>query len=92
MSNPNKTYRYGSVSASVWFNAKQMSGEMVQIPTIKFSKAYKPADNSDWKFTNSFDAEDLLKVARLAEEVYRDLRLKGPNSDTSQPRHAEGEE
>lgn len=75
MSNPRKKYRYGSISASVWINDKILRGETVEIPSIKFTKAYKPADSEDWKYTDTFDVGDLLIVAKLAQDVYRDLSL-----------------
>jgi hypothetical protein len=37
-------------------------------------KAYK--DGDQWKHTTSFAAEDLPKVALLATETYRHLRVK----------------
>ncbi len=74
MSKPEKTFRCGPISASVWAEAKTVdSGEMVKFYSIKIDKAYKQDDQ--WKHTNSFAAEDLPKVALVANEAYKHIRL-----------------
>ena len=78
---PQKKYRIGSVRASIWFDSRIVRGEIVDIPSIKFTKAYKPKDSDDWKYTDTFDAEDLAKVATLAQKIYQDLRLVVKNED-----------
>ncbi len=47
---------------------------MVKFYSISFDKAYK--DSGDWKHTSSFAAEDPPKVALLASEAYKFLRLR----------------
>ena len=42
-------------------------------------KAYKEGD--EWKYTNSFNIEDLPKVALVANEAYKYIRLKSTDSD-----------
>ena len=78
---PQKKYRVGSIHAAIWMDSRVVRGEMVDIPSIKFTKAYKPKDSEEWKYTDTFDAEDLPKVAMLAHEIYRDLRLTVGNED-----------
>jgi len=72
---PQKKYRIGSIHATIWYDSRIVRGEMVEIPSIKFTKAYKPQDSNEWKYTDTFDAEDLPKVSVLANKIYQDLRL-----------------
>ena len=74
MSEPVKKFLCGSVTASVWSNPKIVDEEMVEIPSIRINKSYK--DGEEWKYTHSFTVEDLPKVAMVANEVYKYLRLR----------------
>ena len=81
MSIPQKKYRVGSIHGAIWLDPRIVRGEVVEIPSIKFTKAYKPQDSNEWKYTDTFDAEDLPKVAMLAQKIYLDLRLTVGNED-----------
>ena len=74
MNNPVKTFRCGPVTAAVWSNAKTVDETMVEMHSVKIDKVYR--DEQEWKHTNSFTAEDLPKIAMLANEVYRYLRVR----------------
>lgn len=74
MSKPEKRFKCGPISASVWVEAKTVEGEMVKFYPINIDKAYKDGDN--WKHTNRFSAEDLPKVALVANEAYKYIRLQ----------------
>ena len=78
MSKPEKRFRCGSIAASIWAEAKRINNEMVTLYSIKIDKPYK--DREVWKHTGSFAAEDLPKVALVANEAYKYIRL-----NTSQP-------
>jgi len=73
MSKPEKKFRCGPIAATIWAEAKTVNGELVEFHSISIDKAYKNAD--EWKHTNSFAAEDLPKVALVANEAYRYIRL-----------------
>ena len=79
MNRPEKKFKCGPVSASIWAEGKAVNGEMVKFYSISITKAYKDGDN--WKNTNSFSAEDLPKVALVANEAYKYIRLRSTNSD-----------
>ena len=74
MSKPVKRFSCGAISASVWSDTKIVGQEMVEIHSIKIDRAYK--DGDEWKYTQSFSVEDLPKVAIVANEVYKYLRLR----------------
>ena len=79
MSKPQKRFKCGPISASIWAEGKVVEGEMVKFHSINIDKAYK--DGDDWKHTNSFAAEDLPKIALVANEAYKYIRLNSTNSD-----------
>ena len=74
MQKPEKKFNCGSISASIWANAKAVKGETVTLYSVTINKAYK--EGEEWKYTNSFDIEDLPKVALVATEAYKYVRLR----------------
>ena len=78
MSKPEKKFKCGPVSASIWAESKTVNGEMVKFYSISITKAYKDGDS--WKNTTNFSAEDLSKVALVANEAYKYIRLYSPES------------
>ena len=73
MSKPEKTFRCGPIAASIWSESRTVNNEIVQLYSVKIDKAYK--QDGQWKHTNSFAAEDLPKVALVANEAYKHIRL-----------------
>ncbi len=59
---------------SIWANTKVVNGETVKLNSVTINKAFKEGD--DWKYTNSFSIEDLPKVALVATEAYKYIRLR----------------
>ena len=78
MNKPEKKFNCGSISASIWANTKVVTGEKVKIYSVTINKAYKEGD--EWKYTNSFNIEDLPKVALVTNEAYKHIRLYSPES------------
>jgi len=76
---PEKKFSCGPISASIWANTKVVTGETVKFYSVTINKAYK--EGEDWKYTNSFNIEDLPKVALVATEAYTYIRLKSTDSD-----------
>lgn len=74
MRKPEKKFKCGPISASIWAEGKTVQGEMVKLYSINIDKAYK--DGDEWKHTSSFAVEDLPKVALVANEAYKYLRLQ----------------
>jgi len=79
MQKPEKKFSCGSISASIWANTKVVTGETVKFYSVTFNKVYK--EGEDWKYTDSFNIEDLPKVALVANEAYKYIRLKSTDSD-----------
>ena len=74
MNKPEKKFSCGPISASIWANTKVVNGEAVKLNSVTINKAFKEGD--DWKYTNSFNIEDLPKVALVATEAYKYIRLR----------------
>ena len=80
MSRPEKKFKCGPISASIWAEDKTLESGVVKFYSINITKAYKDGDN--WKNTNNFNAEDLPKVALVANEAYKYIRLSSSNPQT----------
>ncbi len=78
MTKPEKKFICGSISASIWANTKVVTGETVKFYSVTINKAYK--EGEEWKHTNSFNIEDLPKVALVANEAYKYVRLRENDS------------
>ncbi len=78
MNKPEKKFSCGSISASIWANSKVVTGEKVKIYSVTINKAFK--EGEEWKYTNSFNIEDLPKVALVATEAYKYVRLRENDS------------
>ena len=78
MNKPAKRFRCGLVTASVWIENKTIDQRSLEKHSISITKSYK--DGDEWKQTKSFRLKDLPKIALLANEVYKYIRLK-----TSEP-------
>lgn len=71
---PIRTFRCGSVQLSIWADGKVIDNEVVEVHSIRIDRAYKQGDR--WEHTNTLNVEDLPKVAVLAHEAYKSLRMR----------------
>ena len=78
MNKPEKKFSCGSISASIWTNTKVVTGETVKFYSVTITTVYK--EGEDWKYTNSFNIEDLPKVTLVANEAYKYVRLRENDS------------
>ncbi len=74
--NPIKVFSCGSVKAAIWADSRVINNTVVEVHSVRIDRSYKDKDNGEWKHTNTFAAEDLPKVALVAIEVYKHLRLR----------------
>ena len=81
MNKPEKKFSCGPISASIWANTKVVNSETVKLYSVTINKAYK--EGEEWKHTNSFNIEDLPKVALVATEAYKYVRLRENDSQQS---------
>jgi hypothetical protein len=74
MSKPEKKFSCGPITASIFAETRVVNGQMVKFHSTCIDKLYK--DGERWKYTASFAPEDLPKVALVANEAYKYLRIK----------------
>jgi len=66
---PEKTFRMGLVSASVFVNEVETDDGVREIRNVNLQRRYK--DNGDWKSTTTFGLTDLplaIRVLQLAQQ------------------------
>ena len=66
---PVHTIRYGAIQAAVWRNIVDNSNASRPMYGVTFSRSYKDDDNN-WKDSASFGLDDLLLVAKIADEAH----------------------
>jgi len=75
---PEKKFRAGLVSATVWQN----TSEKGTYATVTLSRAYLDKEKN-WKDTNSYKATDLPRAVLVLNEAFRYIQLK--NGSQSKP-------
>jgi len=72
-------FHCGPVRAAIWVDTKVHNNAIVEFHSIKFNRCYK--EDGKWKYTNTFNAEDLPKLALVATEAYKLIRLRLPEQN-----------
>ena len=74
---PEKKFRAGAISATIWQNNGQnnKTGQPVVYKTISLERGYKDKTGI-WKSTNSFRINDLPRAALVLQEAYKYAVLK----------------
>lgn len=81
-SHPEKTFRAGLLSASVFRNTVTVGDEQRLIPKVIFQKRYKKSDDT-WATTGSLDVHEIPKAVLVLEKAYEYLvgrETEGPES------------
>lgn len=69
MAQPEKVFKQGSCSASIFSNEIQRNGRSIEIPKVSFQKRYKDKDGN-WKTSSSLDLNDLPKAVICLSKAY----------------------
>jgi hypothetical protein len=78
---PEKKFKAGAVTATVWKNDRQRAtGETFSYHTISLDRRYKDKAGN-WKTASSLQLQDLPKAALVLQEAYRYLVLNGAQAD-----------
>lgn len=73
---PEKKFRAGAISATVWLNKGQrQSGEESEYRTISFERSYTDKEGK-WQSTNSLRQNDLPKAQVVLGKAYEYLVFK----------------
>ncbi|MBD3361319.1 hypothetical protein GF358_00850 [Candidatus Woesearchaeota archaeon] len=82
MNKPEKKFRAGAISATIWKNNGERNGQSVEFNTISLTRAYKDK-GGNWKNSSSLRISDLPKAALVLNKAYEhlivadDLQIKG---------------
>jgi len=72
---PEKKFRAGAVSATIWLNkGHKPTGEETEYRTISIERSYTDKEGN-WKSTNSMRINDLPKARVVLQEAYKYLVL-----------------
>lgn len=72
---PIHTIRFGSIKAAIWENQTK-NGKRY---SVTFSRIYK--EGNEWKNTETFGRDDLLTVAKCADEAHGWIFEQGAKED-----------
>ena len=72
---PEKKFRAGQISATIWSNEKEKDGKKFDVKTIQVTKSYTTDDGKTWKDTNSFNVQDLPKLEVVVQKAKEYLLL-----------------
>lgn len=75
MAGPEREFRAGGVSATVWNNQQTINGNKMDVKSVQIQRNYQD-EKKEWKKTNSFKANDLPKVISVAQAAFNYLILK----------------
>jgi len=65
---PAHTLRYGAIRAAIWKNVFDNGKTPREAYNVTFSRGYN--DGKQWRDSASFGVEDLLVLAKLADEAH----------------------
>jgi hypothetical protein len=66
---PVHTVRYGAIRAAIWRNVVDNGNATRPRYCVTFSRSYKDGENQ-WKESSSFGGDDLLLLAKAADETH----------------------
>ena len=72
---PEKKYRAGAISATVWKNQTEKDGKPVEFRTISLDRNYQDK-NGEWNSTNSLRINDLPRAMLVLQKAYEYVTLK----------------
>lgn len=81
MGTPEREFRSGGISATVWNNIQEIKGNKVEVKSVQIQRNYQD-ENKEWKRTNSFKTADLPRVISVAQAAFNHLTLKERNPES----------
>jgi len=77
---PEKKFRAGAISATIWLNKTERDGKEVEYTTISFERSYKDK-NDEWQTTSHLRINDLPKAQLVLQKAYEFLVLSKKDMD-----------
>jgi hypothetical protein len=81
---PIKSFKAGTIEASIWKQEVQKDGQTVVRYSVKLQKKFKK-DKGDWQATDYFFPEDLPKIELVVRKAYEYVSLKEINTEACIP-------
>jgi hypothetical protein len=72
---PEKKFRAGAISATVWKNHSEKDGKVVEYRTVSLERNYQN-NNGEWNSTTSLRANDLPRATLLLQKAFEFIVLK----------------
>ncbi len=72
MNRPEKKFRAGPISATIWKNHSQKDGKTVEYHTISIGRSYKDKEDN-WKTSSSLRVSDLPKATLVLNKAFEHL-------------------
>ena len=86
---PIKVFQCGSVQAAIWLFPTVKDGKVVEKHSVTITKTYWDKGIEDWEKTDFLYPDDLPKVAMVATEAYKHIRMQTFDPRMSQGGHNE---
>jgi len=77
---PEKKFRAGAVSATVWKNIQEKDGTEFEFYSVSLERGYKDK-SGQWQSTASLRAMDLPKASLVLQEAYKYIVLSNGQSE-----------
>ena len=87
---PVHTIRYGALRAAIWKRELDLGNNSRPMYSVTFTRSYK--DGNDWKDSSSFGPDDLLTLAKIADDAHTFIhqnRLKDAANERQRPQDAQ---
>ncbi len=72
---PEKKFRAGAISATVWKNHSEKNGGVIEYRTVSFERSYQN-NKGEWNTTNSLRVNDLPKAVLVLQKAYEFVAIK----------------
>jgi hypothetical protein len=72
---PERKFRSGGISATVWKNQSVKDGKVVEYRTVSFDRNYQDKQG-EWNSTNSLRTNDLPRASLVLQKAYEYIALK----------------
>ena len=82
---PIKEFKAGSVKAAIWKNEHEEGGRTVVRHSVRISRSYRDRQTGDWKETEYYFANDLPRLALVAQQAFEFIALKESEDDSDLP-------
>ena len=79
---PEKKFRAGAISATVWKNHTEKDGNVVEYRTVSFDRNYQDK-NGEWNSTNSLRVSDLPRATLVLQKAYEYIALKDGSEEVA---------